>query len=185
MSRLLEVRNKLKRRMPRFIRQDAHKRKRLSQSWRRPKGIHSKMREQIKGRRRSPNIGWGSPRAVSGLTREGFRPLYVQNKSQLAQAVKQIVIARTVGMKKRAALVRKAMEMNLTILNIKDPQAYLADVEKQLIERRKQHKSHTMEKKKADEAAKKAEPQKKEETLEEKEAREKEEKRKVLEGKAP
>ncbi len=183
MNSILEIRNKLKKKKPEFLRQDAHKRKRLSHSWRRPRGIHSKMREQIKGRRRSPRIGWGSPRAVKGLTRDGLSPLHVYNEHQLAQVKQPIVIARTVGMKKRAAIVRKAVENKIKIINVKDPQAYLANVEKQLNERKQRHKLNLAEKKKAEQAAKKAEPEKKEETPEEKEAREKEEKRKVLEGK--
>ncbi len=185
MNHLLETRNKLKRKKPKFLRQDAHKRKRLSQSWRRPRGIHSKMREQIKGRRRSPRIGWGSPRAVRGLTREGFVPVHVHNVSQLATIAQPLIISRTVGTKNRMLIIKKAMEKKLKILNIKDPQAYLAQEEKKFQERKQQQKTRLDERKKTEEAGKKqAEPEKKEETIEQKEAREKEEKRKILEGKA-
>ena len=43
-KKLLELRKKIKGKKPNFIRQDAHKHKRLARKWRKPKGIQSKMR---------------------------------------------------------------------------------------------------------------------------------------------
>ena len=45
-QRLLELRKRIKRKKPEFIRQDAHKKKSLESKWRKPKGLHSKMREK-------------------------------------------------------------------------------------------------------------------------------------------
>lgn len=182
----LAVRNSLKRRKPSFIRQDAHKRKRLGLKWRRPRGIHSKMREQQKGRRVSPRIGFGAPRDVRGLTREGFVPIMVVRPEDLDKVQQPFTIAHTVGLKKRVAIVKIAVEKKLRILNIKDPQAFLSSVEQLMKDRQQKKSSRVSAKKKTQEESKKvAEKQvKKEESVEEKEQREKEEKRKLLEAKA-
>ena len=181
------LRNKLKKRLPSFIRQDAHKRKRLGLKWRRPRGIHSKMREQQKGRRASPRIGFGADREVRGLTREGFVPIVIHTPEQVDLLSQPFIIAATVGMKKRVVIVKKALEKKLRILNVKDPQTFLTQVEQVLKSRKQVHAKVIADKKKVEEeSAKKAEVAKKEvkqETPEEKEKRELEEKRKVLEAK--
>src|SRR3989344_3589014 len=151
----LATRNKLKRKKPSFIRQDAHKRKRLGLKWRRPRGIHSKMREQQKGRRASPRIGYGADREVRGVTREGFVPILVHTPEQVVALSQPFIIAATVGMKKRVAIVKKAMEKKLRILNIKDQQAFLTQVEQTLKSRKQKHVQTAAEKKKAEEEAKK------------------------------
>ncbi|MDO8555768.1 MAG: eL32 family ribosomal protein [Nanoarchaeota archaeon] len=181
------LRNKLKKRLPSFIRQDAHKRKRLGLKWRRPRGIHSKMREQQKGRRASPRIGFSADREVRGLTREGFVPIIIHTPEQVALLSQPFIIAATVGMKKRVVIVKKALEKNLRILNIKDLHSYLNNVEQKLKNRKQKHVEVLADKKKVEEESKKkSESAKKDvpETPEEKEKRELEEKRKVLEAKA-
>ena len=47
---LLELRRAMKRKKPDFIRQDSHKKAGLGAKWRKPKGIHSKMRKKHKGK---------------------------------------------------------------------------------------------------------------------------------------
>ena len=63
---LLQVRKELKERKPEFIRQDNPKRKKLNYKWRKPKGIHSKMRHNRRGKRGSPSPGYGSPNEIKG-----------------------------------------------------------------------------------------------------------------------
>ena len=48
---LLNVRKEMKERKPEFIRQDNPKRMKLNYKWRKPKGVHSKIRHHFKGRR--------------------------------------------------------------------------------------------------------------------------------------
>lgn len=50
-----------------FIRQDAHKKAKLKNLWRKPKGLHNKMRLQKKGYRRLPKVGMGTPNTEKNL----------------------------------------------------------------------------------------------------------------------
>ncbi|MCD6106274.1 MAG: 50S ribosomal protein L32e, partial [Thermoplasmata archaeon] len=45
-KRLLELRNRLNRKRPEFRRQEWFRYKRLGEKWRRPRGLHSKMRKR-------------------------------------------------------------------------------------------------------------------------------------------
>ena len=47
-KKMLELRAKLKKKKPRFIRQDAHKIKRIDKSWRKPRGKDSKIKQNLK-----------------------------------------------------------------------------------------------------------------------------------------
>jgi len=164
---MLELRKKIKSKKPAFIRQDAHKKSRLSTAWRRPKGIQSKMRLRIKGYRRCVEPGWGSPKSVKYLHASGLIQITVYSPSDLEgidQKTQGILIASAVGQKKRLEIVKEAKKSGITILNIKNPESFVKSVEDSLAERKK-NKS---------EAAKQKEEKNKEK---EKKAKEKEEKK--------
>ncbi len=183
---LLEKRNALKKKMPEFIRQDWQKAIRIKRHWRKPEGMHSKMRLKLRSLRRQPSIGFSSPKEVRGLTRDGYQVIIISNVAQLTGVKDPITIASTVGMRKRIEIVKKAKEMKLRVLNIKDLDKFLAETEASLKQRKETKKSKLTRKEKAKaERLKKAEKveEKKEEVPEEKEKREKEEKRKLLEQK--
>ena len=54
----------MKKKKPKFIRQDAHKKGRLAKKWRKPKGLQSKMRLCKKGYRKRISKGYKSPKEV-------------------------------------------------------------------------------------------------------------------------
>ena len=60
-QQLLEIRQKMKSRKPAFIRQDNPKRPKLKDVWRKPKGVHSKIRHHFKGRRKITSPDYNSP----------------------------------------------------------------------------------------------------------------------------
>ena len=163
MKLLLELRNKLKAKKPTFIRHDAHKKKRVGTGWRRPKGRQNKMRLHKKGYARDCSTGFGSPKAVYGLSREGLNQCIVNNVSDLASLDKKVdgvIVARTVGNRKRSAILEEATKLNLTILNIKvenfnkklEEKSALRSAKKKVFEKKQKAKSAT---KKADSKAKK------------------------------
>ncbi len=119
-GRLLRVRKRKKAKKPDFRRQEGYRYKRLSDSWRRPKGRHSKLRKAEKARGSSPSVGHMSPPAVSGLTRQGYEPVHVSNKQALAgidPARQAVVIRASVGKRKRAEIVKEAEKMKIKVLN--------------------------------------------------------------------
>ena len=74
-EKLLEIRKELKGRKPDFIRQDNNRRIRIGRQnrWRKPKGIHSKIRHHFKGRRKMPSPGFKSPAKVRWLHDSGLK----------------------------------------------------------------------------------------------------------------
>ncbi|AMM54418.1 MULTISPECIES: 50S ribosomal protein L32e [Thermococcaceae] len=121
-KRLLRVRARLKRKKPKFLRQEwwRYPKFKNDPKWRRPKGIDSKMRLKLKGKPRSPSIGWSSPRLVRGLHPSGYEEVLVHNVKELEkldpkrQAAR---IAHTVGRKKRIEILKRAEELGIKVLN--------------------------------------------------------------------
>lgn len=185
---LLSLRNAAKARKPKFIRQDAHKKARLKKCWRKPKGLQSKMRYKRPGYRKSISVGYGSPCAVSGLTREGLVPVIVNSMKDLIKIEEGqgAVISRTLGQKKKVEILKKAKDLSIKVTNIKDIDAYLKLVEEKINKKKEEKQKVTKEKeKKKAEKEKKAEEKKKEDlaeklTEEEKKTAEKKEREKIL-----
>lgn len=119
-SRLLEVRREKKRNKPDFARQESWRYVRVKETWRKPKGIDSKMRQRKKGWPKSPSIGYRGPRKVRSLHPSGFKEVLVQNMSDLegidprSQAAR---IAGAVGKKKRLEIIERADKLGIRVLN--------------------------------------------------------------------
>ena len=118
---LLEIRNEIKERKPDFIRQDNPKRMKVNYKWRKPKGIHSKIRHKFKGRRKMPSPGYKSPIKVKGLHSSGLEIINIYSIKDISQIKKEsqgIVIAKTIGMKKQFEILKKAKELGIKVLNL-------------------------------------------------------------------
>lgn len=116
-----ETRELLKqRKKPRFRRQQHYLYAKLRDTWRRPKGRHSKQRKGKHYRPPRPKIGYGAPKKVRGLHPSGFAEVRVHNVQDVEGVnpeTQAIRIARTVGGKKRAAIIKKADEEGIRVLN--------------------------------------------------------------------
>ncbi len=119
-KRLMSVRSRQKSKKPEFNRHDTQKKKRLGLSWRKPRGLHNKLRQQVSAKGKLVRPGFGSPKAVRGFHPSGFPEILVNNVADLTKAEGCVVrIASTVGQKKRLEIQAKAAELNLKVLNIK------------------------------------------------------------------
>lgn len=118
---LLKTRQKIKRKKPRFRRQEIHRKKALEDVWRKPRGIHSKKRQQIKSKGAIPKPGYGSPALVRGLNGAGFREIMVSNVGDLEKVGSGdvAVISHSVGGKKRLAITEAAIKKNIKVSNAK------------------------------------------------------------------
>ena len=166
----LELRKKIKSKMPTFVAQDTHKKKRIRKRWRRPRGIQSKMRLSIKGYRRGVAVGYGSPKIVRGFHSSGLEQKLVKSAKDVEGVDPKkigILISGTVGLKKKLEIIKKSKELGLTILNIKDVEGYLKKVneiiEKKKAEKSKSAKTKEEKKKKLEEKAKEKEDKEKKE----------------------
>jgi len=117
---LLEIRKNIKKKKPSFRRQEWFRMKRVGDKWRKPRGIHSKLREHRKARGALPRPGYGSPAEVRGLNREGYREIVVRNVMEIEKINKKdeiAIIASTVGRKKRLTILDYAQKNNIKVGN--------------------------------------------------------------------
>ena len=98
-----------------FIRRNHDKYKRLGGRrkkliWRRPKGIHNKMRERRAGYPARPEIGMKKPSSI--------KPKLVSNMQEMINSKKgeKIILAK-IGRKKRLEIEKKADELGVKIIN--------------------------------------------------------------------
>lgn len=105
---------------PAFKRQEWYRYQMLGDSWRRPRGIHSKMRRGFKRRPPMVEIGYRGPKAVRGLHPSGFEEVMVYNADALSDInakTQAVRIGGTVGVKKRLAIEARADELGIRVLN--------------------------------------------------------------------
>jgi large subunit ribosomal protein L32e len=110
----------IKRKKPEFRRWMSQAYKRVKESWRRPRGIHSKIREREKGKIKMPAVGWRTPKKLRYLHPSGFKEVLIHSPKDLEKVDRQkeaIRIAHTVGKKKRQEILKKAEELKLKVLN--------------------------------------------------------------------
>ena len=105
-----------KRKKPRFLRRDWHKKIKLgstvkkNRKWRGAKGRHNKLRLNRKGYPRRPKIGWSL-----GSREEIVR---VMNVDGLANVDKGSgIVIGAVGLRKRKEIIAKANELKIKVLN--------------------------------------------------------------------
>ncbi len=181
-EKALKLRKQLKAKKPNFIREDYQKRACIPMPWRRPRGLHSKMRHRFAGHRALVDPGYGSPREVYGLHPSGYEQILVHTPNELARLdakTQGAVLGSTLGLPKRIALLAKAKELGIKVLNVKDIDAELKKIQDS-IAARKEAKQKAAKEAKTKENAKKPELAEKVMSEEEQKKKAKEEKDKVL-----
>ena len=131
-ARLLAVRNR--HRKPRFKRDDYEKKKKLSSSWRKPRGLFNKMRRGFPDKGPVVQVGYGAPRAIRGSHPSGFQEVLVHSLDDLADLSLEhaVRIGRTVGARKKQLILKQAFAKGLRVLN-PGPKATVADQDDQTI----------------------------------------------------
>ncbi len=106
---------------PKFRRQEWYRYYRLARTgWRKPKGMQSKQRLNMKYRTPMVRVGYGKIAAVRGLHPSGFEDVLVNQPSDLdgldpeRQAIR---IGASVGNRKRANIHDRADDLGLRVLN--------------------------------------------------------------------
>lgn len=105
---------------PKFRRQESWRYKRVTDRWRKPHGIDSKMRKKVKGWPASPTTGYRSAKKTRGLHPSGFvetRVHAVEDLGGIDPELQAIRIARTVGDRKRVEIMALAEEKGIHVLN--------------------------------------------------------------------
>jgi large subunit ribosomal protein L32e len=120
-QKFIELRKKLKSRKPVFKTHDSHKKKRVGDGWRRPKGRQNKMRLHRKGYARDCSTGFGSPAMAKGLSPTGLTQNIIHTLIDfecLEPSKDGIIISGPIGMKKKTELLDFAVGKGFKILNL-------------------------------------------------------------------
>ena len=162
MTEALKLRKQIKDKKPEFARQDAHKNKKLSRHWRKPKGLHSKMRRHRHGKPASVKPGYGSPSEAKGLHKSGLIPVIINNIKDIESLNKELhgaVIGSTVGTRKKIDILTKLKEKSIRALNVKDTEAFIKKAQ-DAVKARKEAKTTAAKQKEAKKKEKKPEKKK-------------------------
>lgn len=174
----------LKKKKKNFFRYKSINQKKLKSGWRKPKGIHNKVRLKKKGHPHKVSIGYGTKKELRNYYNSIYDYKLIKNLNDLDNLDKKyILISKSVGLRKKIEILNRAKDLNLNVIRVGDVDSFLKKIQDKLKEN-KQKKEKKKQKKEVFE--KKAEEKiidKKELTPEEKIEKEKEEKKKVLESK--
>jgi large subunit ribosomal protein L32e len=121
-KKLLRQKLKLARTRVEFRRQEWFRYKKFGEEYRKPRGYHSKMREQLARRPPMVDIGYRGPRAVRYLHPSGFKEVLVHNMAELERiepSTEACRISATIGLKKRELIENRAEELGIRVLNRK------------------------------------------------------------------
>jgi len=118
----LELREQIADKRPDFVRQESWRYKRLHRNWRKPKGIDNHQRKQKKtaGRPGLVKVGYGGPKIARGLHPSGYTDNLVFNLNDLEKLnpkLDGVRIGHSVGSKKRAGIIVKAIEKKFKVFN--------------------------------------------------------------------
>lgn len=125
-----------------FTRKDAHKKARIGNKWRKPKGLQNKMRLQKKNRPQKVKPGFGTKNEEKHKDKKGLEIIQIQTKEDLKNInpKKQTILIPNLGAKKKLDLIAEAEKQKITIhnLNIKRYKTNIQEERKQKEQKQKE-----------------------------------------------
>lgn len=120
-KRLMEIRKKINKKRPSFRRVESWRYKRVSDSWRKSRGIDSNTRRKNKSGVKSPTVGYRNPKKVRNLHPSGYEEVRVssiQDLNNINKNYQAVKISSRLGSKKRVALIDYCQKKGFKILNL-------------------------------------------------------------------
>ncbi len=120
--RPLRRKKKERKRQKRFIRFQSDRFMRVSESWRKPRGIDGRIRRKKRGQKRLVNIGYANDVKTRHILPNGFKKLLIRNVGDLELLLMNNrsfcgEIARTISVRQKAAIAKRALELNVRLTN--------------------------------------------------------------------
>lgn len=103
-----------------FKRQRSSRYKRVEDSWRKPRGMDSKIRKEKKGKPPLVKVGYRKPESQRGVHPSGYREVLVKNSEEVKEVdpgTQAIRIGSRVGKRKRKKILETAKELGIKVLN--------------------------------------------------------------------
>merc|ERR1712226_1274739 len=112
----------VKKKVTKFKRHQSDLFKRVDESWRRPKGIDSRVRRKFKGKVLMPNIGYGSNKKTRHMLPSGFKKFVINNEKDLELLMMYnrtyaAEVAHSVSRKTREAILERAKVLDIKVTN--------------------------------------------------------------------
>merc|ERR1712122_117295 len=124
MAQSVSTKKIVRKRNKRFIRHQSDRFMRVDASWRKPRGIDSRVRRRFKGQYIMPSIGYGTKAADRHRCKDqkNFKRFVVNNVAELEVLMMNnrvfcAEIAHSVSAKKRQAIVERAEQLDIHVTN--------------------------------------------------------------------
>jgi large subunit ribosomal protein L32e len=120
-ANLLTVKRQLRRTRPVFTRHRPDRKASLADNWRKPRGLHNKLKDRKRGCGPWIADGYRTPEAVRGFHISGLAIAHVANRKELdaVDATTHGVVIARVGAKRQLELLAVAKEKGVRVLNHK------------------------------------------------------------------
>merc|ERR1712196_514122 len=112
----------VKKKTNKFKRHQSDLHARVSESWRWPKGIDSRVRRKFKGKVLMPNIGYGPNKKTRHMLPDGFKKFLIHNEKDLELLLMYnrtyaAEVAHSVSRKTREAILERAKVLDIKVTN--------------------------------------------------------------------
>lgn len=116
---LLTVKRQLRRTRPVFKRHGAHRKAELSDRWKKPRGLHNKLKDNKRGCGPVVGDGYRTPQAVRGLHISGLQIAHVATVAAVSGLNKEThgIVVASVGAKRQLEIIAAAQKAGVRVLN--------------------------------------------------------------------